>query len=318
MQNEAGAVCPNTAGEFARVCAYRFPDLSGRAFLDATCRDGFLCGFALWAGASPVVGLTSVPVVCEQDAARFPEADFRLGSWDGLEDGAFDVIVLAATAADDLTCMIDSLVGRLSRRGVLVIEIPPGCGESVRACCDTRGLAFRFAWRSGWITPGGDVGDVVHVSRPVPDAWLLLGPSTIGKTTKARQLEHLPNAVHVCADQVIVRILEGSRDEPAWLHVPLAGVTPFTLNLAYEAIVEQGLEAELAALVLADVEPGQVPVVDMYLPAAGIERFAEAVEDLGFNAVRPVWRHPLGELTPLEEDPRLSAYAAALSAPGGI
>ena len=78
--------------------------LKGLSVLDIGCNEGFFCGEALRQGARRVVGIDMSRNFLDRARQRFPDAEFRHGSWWELPDEKFDVILflgdpLRATAA---------------------------------------------------------------------------------------------------------------------------------------------------------------------------------------------------------------------------
>jgi SAM-dependent methyltransferase len=323
----AGDVAYDAWGSLA---ALRLPDLSGRTFLDASCKDGFFCAFALWAGASRVVGLDRDPASVARVRERFPQVEVEVGSLNWLPEGPFDVILLAYALqqAENPEALIAGLVDALAPNGVLVLETPvltqvPGeefvvlagpsgaeikvpQSQAIRRVCADRGFTFRMI--GGSVARGEGDAIVYHLGRPVRNAWLLLEPSSSGKTTKAHELAHIPGAELVSGDWELVEILRDPSSVSPALAAALEGVTSSSLNLAYEAILDAGLEHDFVEVLLREVSPAATPILDVYVPRWGHARLIAAVRQFGFNPIVLSWSHPLTVLGPVETDRRLAEF----------
>jgi SAM-dependent methyltransferase len=312
----AGDVAYDAWGSLA---ALRLPDLSGRTFLDASCKEGFFCAFALWAGASRVVGLDRDPASVARVRERFPQVEVEVGSLNWLPEGPFDVILLAYALqqAENPEALIAGLVDALAPNGVLVLETPvltqvPGeefvvlagpsgaeikvpQSQAIRRVCADMGFTFRMI--GGSVARGEGDAIVYHLGRPVRNAWLLLEPSSSGKTTEL-----------VSGDWELVEILRDPSSVSPALAAALEGVTSSSLNLAYEAILDAGLEHDFVEVLLREVSPAATPILDVYVPRWGHARLIAAVRQFGFNPIVLSWSHPLTVLGPVETDRRLAEF----------
>jgi SAM-dependent methyltransferase len=162
---------PDAAGDsvsLEKLKALRLPPLAGRSFLDVGCNEGYFCGFALFAGASKVVGLDASELFIERARRRFTQASFQCQSWDNLPDAPFDVVLLASALhyAEDQAALLTRLVGALSDNGVLVLELGIAPGETNEWCEVERGIDSR--WFPTWPT-------LMEILSPYE--WKDIGPS---------------------------------------------------------------------------------------------------------------------------------------------
>jgi SAM-dependent methyltransferase len=193
---------------FDKLVQLRLPPLKGKSFLDVGCNEGFFCGYAKQQGANRVVGLDMSTDFLRRAAARFPDCEFLNQTWDTLPDGKFDVILLASAIhyADDQAALIARLVDHLTPDGMLVLELgivsnPNNEWVPVKRSIDTRffptmsklqDVLQPFAWK--YVGRSVDqVGDpikrfVIHIRRRRPVAYLLMAPSSYGKTYIANSL----------------------------------------------------------------------------------------------------------------------------------
>jgi SAM-dependent methyltransferase len=305
-----GAGVDEDSQRWSTLLTLSLPDLRGRSVLEIGGEAGFLAAFAEWSGAATVVAVEASLASVQRLRADGPQARDHARPVDLGTAGTFDVILLVSSIPEgtDSEALIDSLIPMLSRRGILVVDTnafttrvatgiddpigePPG--ESLRSFCKDRGYAFRFVWRGDSQPETSARNDVFHISCSAPNAWLLLAPSTSGKTTKSRRLASMPGTAHIRADRVLAEALDHPEALPTSLRGALAGVRPWTLNLAYEAISHGNLEGDLARVLLAKVPDGAEPILDLYLPAEGHERFIAAIDEAGFNPVLMSWPHPV-------------------------
>lgn len=102
--------------------------LKGLSVLDLGCNEGFFCGEALRQGAKRVVGIDAGPNIIKRAKERFPEGDFRSGSWWDLPDEKFDVIFFLSAIhyEGNQRRFLDKLAQHLTPTGTLVLE----CGTS--------------------------------------------------------------------------------------------------------------------------------------------------------------------------------------------
>lgn len=303
---------PEAAGDsrtLDKLKALRLPDLQGKAFLDVGCNEGFFCGFALFQGASRVVGLDHSEKFILRAKARFPACEFHHRGWDRLPSGPFDVILLASALhyADDQPALIHELVSLLSPDGTLVLEL--GIVSSRRAEWRRvkRGIDERefpsmpmlekmlagYAWK--WMGPSvSQDGDpvarhVVHVSRRRPVAYLLLQPPGYGKSSIASALFPGAGIPVVSGDTEIARAAKDDGSVPAALHAAVSeNFSPFHIDQIIQRIFERGLADELVALWIARAGKGDF-AIDAFVPAEHQRTVERILERNGYLPVRLEW-----------------------------
>ena len=193
---------------FDKLRQLRLPSVDGGSFLDVGCNEGFFCGFALHQGASRAVGIDMSAEFVSRAKQRFPKCEFLQQNWDVLPEGPFDVILLASALhyAEDQPALIKKLVDHLTPEGTLVLELgivsgPQNEWVAVKRSIDTRYFptmeklkevlapyAYKFIGLS--VNQNGDPVNrfVFHIRRRRPFAFLLMMPSSYGKTYIANTL----------------------------------------------------------------------------------------------------------------------------------
>jgi SAM-dependent methyltransferase len=213
-----------------KLSALRLPDLKGKSFLDVGCNEGFFCGYAAFIGASRVVGIDSSKKFIERAKLRFPKCEFLNQTWDDIDLGSFDCILLASAIhyAEDQESLINRLMSALNPGGILVLEmgIASASGsvwQEVQRSIDKRSFPSRqklddilapYAWKLLGESVNQD-GDplkryVIHISEKRPYAFLALSEPGSGKSSLARDI-FSKNAVNiVTGDSIYRKITEGS------------------------------------------------------------------------------------------------------------
>jgi SAM-dependent methyltransferase len=228
------ALLPNRKGDKATP-------LAGLSVLDLGCNEGFFSGEALRQGARRVVGVDANAAVLARARARFPAAEFRLGSWWDLpEDETFDVILLLSAIhyEPEQAALLAMLARRLAPGGTLVVE----CGISRRAgkvwqtvvrgdgprrfpthALFVEDLAGPFACRcvGESVAQRGDPipRRVYHCVPKAGTVLLVAGPGRVGKSTLANELERRGIPL-VRTDRLLGAILR----DPGFDGTPLAAV----------------------------------------------------------------------------------------------
>jgi SAM-dependent methyltransferase len=184
--------------------------LKGLSVLDIGCNEGFFCGEALRQGARRVVGIDMSRNFLDRARQRFPDAEFRHGSWWELPDEKFDVILFLSAIHYEprQRALLAKLAQHLTPTGTLVLEcgVEGVLGKSWQAVRRHDGVrryptfpmlrqellrpyAVRFVGAS--VLQNGDPvpRSVFHCTLREPMALIVAGPSGIGKSTLASDLE---------------------------------------------------------------------------------------------------------------------------------
>lgn len=311
-----------------KLMALHLPILEGRSFLDVGCNEGFFCGFAKFSGATRSVGLDRSREYVERARKRFPDCEFHCQSWDDLPDGPFDVILLASALhyADDQPALLHRLVERLSRDGVLVLELGLVSSQKSEWVKVTRGIDERWfpslmklreilapyasKWKGRSIDQSGDPVSrhVVHISRRRPVAWLLMKPPGYGKSSLAQKL-FIPAGVPVVSgDREMVRLANGETDAPAALHELVANdFSRYTIDMSIERVFKEGQGRDLVATWLAAAGEGDF-AFDGYVPDDQQDLVRRYFLDAGYLPVVLDWDQPG---LPLLDDRKLTRKAKA-------
>lgn len=319
---------PDASGDsrtLDKLKALLLPDLSGKAFLDVGCNEGFFCGFAAFEGAARVVGLDASKAFIDRARARFPGCEFIHQGWEQLPDGRFDVILLASALhyADDQPALIRSLVDRLTDTGVLVLElgvVPSADAEWRRV---VRGIDERLfptmpmlrevlgsmAWK--WMGPSiGQDGDpvprhVLHVSRKRPVAYLLMQPPGYGKSSLAGGLFPSAGIQVVSGDKALASLAKASIGVSKELHALVSrDYSPFHLDQLIQKIFDQGLAPDLVDLWRSGIPAGTDFALDAFVPNDQHHVVEAWLERAGYMPVTLSWER-IGQ-PPLSSDVTVS------------
>lgn len=306
---------PDAAGDsrtLEKLKALRMPDLAGRSFLDVGCNEGFFCGFAKYLGAERVVGIDQSIGFTERARSRFPDCEFLTQSWEELPAGNFDVILLASALhyADDQEALLHRLVERLTPDGVLVVELGIFASQKsewvkVKRGIDERNFAtmpklrevladYAWKWMGPSVTQAGDPvpRHVIHISRRMPVAYLLLQPPAYGKTSIAQRLFSAAQVPVVSGDQQIGLVAQGKASaSPALKKLIDASYTPFTIDQVVKDIFNQGLGSDLVSLWIAAASKADF-ALDVYVPGEYHSTVQEIIREAGYLPVGMSWERP--------------------------
>ena len=295
-----------------KLKALRMPDLAGRSFLDVGCNEGFFCGFAKFQGARRAVGLdVSAPFIARA-RERFPDCEFHCQDWTQLPEGPFDTILLASALhyAQDQAGLLHRLVRLLSPDGVLVVELGIVSSQVSEWVKVKRGIDQRFfptmpklrdalapfAWK--WMGPSvSQDGDpvarhVLHISRRLPVAYLLMQPPAYGKSTLAKGLFPKAGVPVVSGDEVLGDVARGTIPAPEALAQAISrDYSPFRIDQTIQHIFDQGLGAELIALWAGRAGPGDF-ALDVYVPAEHHRTVERLLEAAGYLPILMHWERP--------------------------
>jgi protein-L-isoaspartate O-methyltransferase len=303
---------PDSAGDsrsLDKLKALGLPALEGKSFLDVGCNEGFFCGFAKFAGAARVVGIDQNAEFVRRARARFPDCEFHASGWDQLPDGSFDVILLASALhyADDQPRLINQLTERLTRDGVLVLELGIVHSEKPEWITVKRGIDQRqfpsmpllvklldgYAWK--WMGPSvNQSGDpvprhVIHISRRRPLAYLLMQPPAFGKSSLAKRL-FVPAGVRVVSgDEVLHRIAKGELEVSGDLrNLVSKDYSPLAADETLRRLFDAGLGPGLVQAWLADAGEGDL-AIDGFVPKQHHAAVKRAFEDSGYLPIMMQW-----------------------------
>jgi 2-polyprenyl-3-methyl-5-hydroxy-6-metoxy-1,4-benzoquinol methylase len=284
-----------------KLAALMLPDLTGKRFLDLGCNHGFFCFAALERGAASVVGVDRDPESIAAATARASalgvsdRATFVHASWDSFDQGGFDVAVLMSALhyAPDQAALLRKIAGLLNSDGMLILEggiienrkrpwtsiirgTPPHTDivEYPTHTVMMEMLADCYAPRQigpSVTQPGDNVPRYVwHCPRRKRTVLALSAKSKTGKSTLAKSL-----GVPVI-DIDILLAGEAGKDTPLGrLITPVFQLGH--LNRSLEKIEADGLQSELAELVLNAIEavPSEEPTVAVMGMSMTFPSFAE-------------------------------------------
>ena len=312
---------PDVAGDsrtLEKLKALKFPDLSGRSFLDIGCNEGFFCGFAKFAGAERSVGIDYSAAFVSRARQRFPDCEFHKQDWSTLPKDHFDVILLASALhyADDQPALVHRLVERLAPGGVLIIELGIVSSKESEWVEVERGIDRRifpsmpklrevldgFAWK--WMGPSvSQDGDpvarhVVHVSRRRPLSYLLMQPPAYGKTTISGGLFPAAGVPVVSGDGLMAAVAQSRLKAPRKLVDAVShSYSPFRIDEGMQRVFESGTGDDLVRL-WAEQAGGKDFALDAYVPPKWHAQVEATLMDLGYLPVRLDWERVGPTLVP--------------------
>ncbi len=313
---------PDASGDsdsLAKLKALRLPALAYKSFLDIGCNEGFFCGYALFDGASRVVGIDASPLYIERARARFPAADFLCQNWDVLPTETFDVILLASSLhyAVDQSALIHRLMQSLNPDGTLVLEL--GVHDSggkqwveVQRGRDTRSyptwpklseVLETFAWKviGNSVNQRGDpvARHVIHITHRKPLIYLMMQASGSGKTSVARNLFMPAGVPIISGDAVLAAIAARRLDAPDELKAIVGPDLDHTrLDEIYRKVFRAGLFPQLIKVWLTKAG-GSTFALDAYIPQDRLDEVAASLNSAGFVVVMLTMSGVTG-LEPLE------------------
>lgn len=311
---------PGDSRTLDKLKALRLPSLSGKRFLDVGCNEGFFCGYAKFDGAARAVGIDRSAMFIERARRRFPDCEFHHQGWDQLPEGPFDVILLASSVhyADDQPALIRRLVERLAPDGILVLELGIASSSKAEWIKVKRGIDERYfpsmpqlretladyAWK--WVgksvnQDGDPIGrHVLHISRRLPIAYLLMQPPAYGKSTIAARLFAPAGVPVVSGDQVLSQIADGKLDVPKPLHEAVAkDYSAFTLDATVRRVFDGGLARELVQTWIAQAGGGDF-ALDSFVPSAHQSEVESRLADAGYLPVTLRWERAALSLLPVD------------------
>jgi SAM-dependent methyltransferase len=331
---------PDAAGDSktqAKLKALKLPELAGRSFLDVGCNEGYFCGFASFMGARRSVGLDQSKLFIARARQRFPGCEFHQQGWERLPDGEFDVILLASALhyAQDQPALLHRLAGKLSKDGVLVLEIgivsaPESAFVRVKRGIDEREFPtmaklreilhdYAWKWMGRSVSQDGDpvARHVIHVSRRRPVAYLLMQPPAFGKSSIASRLFAPAGIPVVSGDQEIALIAQGRREAPEQLRSVIThDYSPFRIDETTHRIFDSGAGEALIRAWMEQVGDGDF-ALDAYVPVSHHPLVESVATGLGYLPVQLRWDRAGPRLLPADAiDERAEAFYMSMAAPG--
>ncbi|RFA28012.1 hypothetical protein CAI21_13940 [Alkalilimnicola ehrlichii] len=320
-----------------KLKALRLPSLAGKRFLDVGCNEGYFAGYALFEGASRVVGIDYSKTAIERAQARFPDAEFYQQSWDTLPEGPFDVILLASALhyADDQAALLKRLMSALSESGTLVLEL--GIAQSgdntwisVTRSIDERLFPTRrklnelladYAWKViGHSAP--QTGDpvpryVVHIRPLKPYVFLLLETPATGKSTLGRVLFSRAEIPVISGDRIYMQIARGQIAAPAALTAVVSHeFSTASIDRVTTQVFQHGLLDDLVDIWCAQAGYRDF-ALDSYVPADYRQQVSNLLLDKGYIPVSLNWEMNKSMATPAEAEERAQAYTESLASQHG-
>lgn len=315
---------PDVAGDsrtLDKLKALKFPDFSGRSFLDVGCNEGFFCGFAKFSGAKRSVGIDYSALFISRARQRFPECEFLKRDWSDLPTGHFDIVLLASALhyAENQPELIHRLVDMLTPGGVLILELGIVSSKENAWVEVERGIDRRsfptmtklrevldgYAWK--WMGPSipqdGDPVSrhVVHVSRRRPFAYLLMQPPAYGKTTISDGLFRAAGITVLSGDGLVAALAQGRLEAPRKLVDTVRhSYSPFRIDEVVRRVFESGAGADLVRL-WSDQACGKDFALDAYVPLEQHSEVESMLADLGYLPVRLDWERAGPALLPAAE-----------------
>ena len=260
----------------------RFPDLSGKRFLDMGCNEGYFCHQAILSGASSVVGIDADQRSLELARERYSNEsiDFRLQSWKVLPEGPFDVVLWSSAMHYEMDPkeVVSRVATILAPEGLLILEcgVFEHAGREMRLAQRrddsrwyptieylTREILAPFSTRlvsPAAITEGDPVPRAVfHCTRRRPIVMLVRGGSGAGKSALAASISGATKSVGL--DELVSRIAWCEFHHGDLQKLIRKRYDPVDLERIYNRIDAEGLTEAYADLVAEIVVPSDTLVV---------------------------------------------------------
>lgn len=309
MQYQSFPNTPGTSNSFEKLLSLRLPDVKDKRFLDVGCNEGFFCGFAFFSGAKEVIGIDKNAIALKKASMRFPEVTFLNQSWDNLPKQEFDVITFLSALhyADDQEALIHELMSRLSKTGVLILELSlaPGRNDEwleIKRSIDTRLFPTRtklskilepYAWKiiGQSVIQSGDPLPrvVVHVRKLLPYAFLLMELPASGKTTLSRQVFEPANIPILSGDVLYSKIAKDIvQCSPELTHCIKQDFKTFAIDQVIERVFADDFYREFLKILIENHQNKNI-LIDSYVPQQHWSKVISFLRDAGYFPVVMSW-----------------------------
>lgn len=289
-----------------KLKAIHLPTLRGKSFLDVGCNAGFFCEAAFRAGASQVIGIDQNEEIISSAQNRYPHISFQATDWHNLPETLFDVVILLSALhyADDQEALIDLLMQRVEKNGVLILEVGIAPGTEVgwvetKRSVDTRlfptlsmmqKMLDKFTYRliGPSVSQAGDPNPrfVFHVWHRRPMVLACLMESGTGKSSLARlaangsngaiKIFHVDNhLVQFCVENLLIEKLDSDG-------LP----QPIDLSQLYIDICKQGLADDFADYIATLCRDKPLALIEGGLPYGYRTQF---LNRLGYLLDADIW-----------------------------
>lgn len=339
---------PGSSASLEKLARLALPPLAAKSFLDVGCNEGFFCGYAFFDAALKVTGLDKSAEALARARERFPQCEFIEGDFENLDsvlkaDEKYDVILCSSALhyASDQPAVVKSLMGRLKKNGVLILEIgivtdPSSCSplgggwRKVDRSIDSR-LFPDWEGVSRMLEPyvyknmGASVmqtGDpvsrfVLHIKNPAPTAFLLAGAPGSGKSTIARKF--FKDIPILSGDALLYRIHNYEDKFPLLAKIAGERLDHQRLDRTIYKIFYGGAGDELAGLAITAAGEGDF-VYDGFIPEEFQAQFKKALARFGYRVVNIESPSPEIELAELSRRAKQESrkYAMYLAAAEGV
>jgi hypothetical protein len=153
---------------------------------------------------------------------------------------------------------------------------------------------YAWKWMGPSVTQDGDPvkRHVLHISRRLPVAYLLMQPPGFGKSSLAGRLFPKAKVKLIAGDRMIDLIARGQRKAGDALRAVIAeDYSPFRMDRTIERIFAAGLAGELVEVWLRAAR-GRDFAVEGYVPAAFQADVEQRLRDAGCLPIRLEWQKP--------------------------
>lgn len=312
MQYQSFPGVKGGSASLQKLTALRLPPLTGKRFLDVGCNEGFFCGYALFEGASQVLGMDKSSDAIAKAKVRFPNAEFVNQSWDALPEGPFDVITLLSALhyAEDQEALIHQLMNLLADDGLLVLEIGIAPNQKkdwikIKRAIDECWFPTRnklghilkdYAWKiiGHSVTQTGDPLPryVVHVRKLRPYVWLLMQEPGSGKSTISRRMFATnPNLKVISGDRIYYQINQGQLDVSEQLRALIQeDYSSTTIDKTTRKVLEQGFSHELVKIWSTQAGFNDFSL-DSYVPTEFRQNIKNSFQDIGYFPMEVTWNN---------------------------
>lgn len=295
-----------------RLVSLRMPSLAGKRFLNIECNKGFFCGYALFDGATSVVGVDKNAENITYATKNFPDADFINGSWSNLSENSFDVIFLHSVLHEyeHQDKIIHRLLDFLANDGLLILEVSIVPSSKNEFCkinitnktyyLPTHAKLNELLEDYAWKIIGDSVNNnffnlpkyVIHIRNFKPYVWLLMQEPGSGKSTVSRRTFNKKSDVPIISgDHTYLLISNGKIKVSDELYFLVSeGFTTDTIGRTTQKVFEAGFASELAT-VWANQVGYRDFTLDSYVPEKYREQIKNALHSLGYFPIEMSWNN---------------------------
>lgn len=299
-----------------KIKILQFPRLDGKTFLDLNCEKGFFCGFAQHLGASRIVGLGAEHKDIEEAKRFFAGCDFYIeesrGDFLKSSSQSFDIVLGLSflKITHDISSFLELVLDCMSFNGLFILEISVIASNEEKwiqveynneiiECPSSalmEGIVKPYAWKIVHIKEESELLStyIYHISRKLPRVYLLMQPSSYGKSTIARDLFQKAGIKTINVDGVLNDIaLRNILVTDDFYNLIIEDYSTLTLGKTYTRIFDRGFGAELFELLLSLGHKKDI-AIDGFIPENNQKEVIDFSKKKGYLPIVLSWDKPQG------------------------